>query len=124
MNIILTDSLKYCPEIPGRTLVNFKSIKKFQNDFNVVAAVCTRGMAKRLLLYNFPNLKVIQLFSAGYDGIDLGLIKRKSITLCNAANIYNIGMSEFVVFAILMRAKRFHKSLKIIVFDHFGITII
>lgn len=112
MNIILTDSLKYCPEIPGRTLVNFKSIKKFQNDFNVVAAVCTRGMAKRLLLYNFPNLKVIQLFSAGYDGIDLGLVKSKGITLCNAANIYNIGMSEFVVFAILMRAKRFHKSLK------------
>ena len=112
MSIIITDSFKYCPELPGRTLVNFKSIKKIENDLNVIAAVCTRGMANHILKHNFPNLKFIQLFSAGYDGIDLNIVKNKGITLCNAANIYNIGMSEFVVYAMLMRAKRYHKSIK------------
>ena len=112
MSIVLTDSLKYSPEFPERTLVNNKTIKSFEGNPDVIAAFCSRGMAKIVLGLNFPNLKVIQLFSAGYDGIDLDLVKRKGITLCNAANVYNICMAEFVVYAMLMRAKRYHKSIK------------
>ena len=55
---------------------------------------------------------MIQLFSAGYDGIDLNLVKQKRITLCNAANVYNLGMAEFVVYGMLRRAKRYHRSIK------------
>ena len=110
--IVLTDSLKYCPEFAERTLVSFKTIADFENNPDVTAAFCSRAMARKILELDFPNLKLIQLFSAGYDGIDLELVKEKGITLCNAANVYNIGMAEFVVYAMLMAAKRYHRSLK------------
>lgn len=112
MAIILTDSFKYCPEFPDRVLATLKDLSSFEGNTEVVAAFCTRGMAQRLLSVNLPNLKVIQLFSAGYDGIDLDLVRKKGITLCNAADVYNIGMAEFVVYAMLMRAKRYHSSIK------------
>ena len=112
MSIIFTDSLKYCPEFSGRTLITPKTVSSFEGNTEVIAAFCTRGMAKILLKKNFPNLKVIQLFSAGYDGIDLELVKQKGITLCNAANVYNIGMAEFVVYGMLASAKKYHSSIK------------
>ena len=112
MAIILTDSFKYCPEFPERVLATPKTLSSFEGNTEVVAAFCTRGMAQRLLSVNLPNLKVIQLFSAGYDGIDLDMVRKKGITLCNAADVYNIGMAEFVVYAMLMRAKRYHRSIK------------
>lgn len=112
MAIILTDSFKYCPEFPERLLATSKALSSFDGNTAVVAAFCTRGMAQRLLSVNLPNLKVIQLFSAGYDGIDLEIVRKKGITLCNAADVYNIGMAEFVVYAMLMQAKRYHRGLK------------
>lgn len=110
--IVITDSLKYCPDFAERTLVTAKTLKDFEDNADIKAAFCSRGMAKKILECDFPNLKLIQLFSAGYDGIDLQKVKEKGITLCNAANVYNIGMAEFVVYAMLMAAKRYHKSLK------------
>lgn len=54
---------------------------------------------------NIPNLKVIQLFSAGFDNINTKLLQSKGIHLCNAANVYNVGMTEFVVYALVFRKK-------------------
>ena len=112
MSLVLTDSLKYCPDFSGRTLITPKTVTSYEGNSEVVAAFCSRGMAKRLLEVDFPNLKVIQLFSAGYDGIDLDLVKKKGITLCNAANVYNIGMAEFVVYGMLISAKKYHRNIK------------
>lgn len=112
MAIILTDSFKYCPEFPERVLATPKTLSSFEGNPDVIAAFCSRGMAIILLEKDFPNLKVIQLFSAGYDGIDLELVKQKGITLCNAANVYNIGMAEFVVYGMLASAKKYHRSIK------------
>ena len=112
MAIILTDSFKYCPEFPERVLATSKTLSSFEGNTAVVAAFCTRGMAQRLLFVNLPNLKVIQLFSAGYDGIDLEMVRKKGITLCNAADVYNIGMAEFVVYGMLASAKKYHRSIK------------
>ena len=76
------------------------------------ALICSRDVAQIAQHMNIPNLKVIQLFSAGFDNIDPMLLKSKGIHLCNAANVYNIGMAEFVVYAMLMRAKRYNHSIK------------
>lgn len=110
--IVLTDSSKYCPEFPERVVTRIKDTDKFSGNKEVVAVFGSRAMAMKVLSMDLPNLRVIQLFSAGYDGIDLDLVKRKGITLCNAANIYNYGMAEFVVYAMLRRAKRYHRSIK------------
>lgn len=110
--IILTDSSKYCPDFPERVVTTIKDADKYSENNEVVAVFGSRAMAIKVLSMDLPNLKVIQLFSAGYDGIDLDLVKRKGIILCNAANVYNYGMAEFVVYAMLRRAKRYHKSIK------------
>lgn len=110
--IILTDSSKYCPKFAERTVVKIGDAAQYVGNTDVVAAFCSRAMAIQLLQLDIPNLKVIQLFSAGYDGIDLELVKKKGITLCNAADVYNLGMAEFVVYGMLRRAKRYHRSIK------------
>lgn len=112
MSIVLTDSGKYCPEFKDRTVVSVKKVEEYDNSGEVVAIVGSRAMAIKALGMNLPNLKYIQLFSAGYDGIDTETVRKKGITLCNAANVYNIGMAEFVVYSMLMRAKRYHRSIK------------
>lgn len=112
MGIVLTDSGKYCPDFPGRMVISQGSLSSLEGNADVIAAFCSRGMARMLLSKDFPSLKVIQLFSAGYDGLDLELVKKKGITLCNAANVYNIGMAEFVVYSMLASAKKYHRSIK------------
>lgn len=110
--IVLTDSSKYCPEFPERVVTKIKDADKYSGNNDVVAVFGSRALAIKVLSMDLPNLKVIQLFSAGYDGIDLDHVKQKGITLCNAANVYNYGMAEFVVYAMLRRAKRYHRSIK------------
>ncbi len=52
-------------------------------------------------LSKLPNLKWIQLLSAGYDGTDFSLLKRHGIVFTNAKDIYHISMSEDVITKIL-----------------------
>ncbi len=75
-------------------------------------AIASRAFARHLLATNTPKLKYIQLTSAGFEGVDLTIAKEKGITVCNAANVYNVGMAEFIVYAMLMRAKRYNRSIK------------
>lgn len=56
------------------------------------------------ILDRFPNLKWVQLLSAGYDHIDLNYLKKRNITLTNARGIYSIPIAEDVVFKILMNS--------------------
>ena len=109
MKIILTSDLRKCPNIEGVRVVNADTIKNYEGNPEVEALICSRDVAQTCQHMNLPNLKLIQLFSAGYDGIDPKLLKSKGVTLCNAANVYNVGMAEFVVYSMLMsevRARR------------------
>ena len=75
-------------------------------------AIASRAFARHLLATYTPRLKYIQLTSAGFEGVDLTVAKDKGIIVCNAANVYNVGMAEFVVFGMLMHAKRYNRSIK------------
>lgn len=87
---------------------NQTTIYKEQLDY----AICSRALASKLIEGEFKALKVIQLTSAGFDGVDVKKAAEKGIKIANAANVYNVGMAEFVVYAMLMCAKRYHKSAK------------
>lgn len=109
--MILCSDRRKCPQLEGLKMVNVETIKQYEDNTDVEALICSRDVAQVAQHMNIPNLKVIQLFSAGFDGIDPQLLQSKGIHLCNAANVYNTGMAEFVVYVMLMRAKRYHKSL-------------
>ena len=110
--MILCSDRRKCPLLEGLQMVNADTIKQYEGNIEVEALICSRDVAQVAQHMTIPNLKVIQLFSAGFDNIDPNLLQSKGIHLCNAANVYNTGMAEFVVYAMLMRAKRYHKSLK------------
>lgn len=112
MGLVLTSDIRKCPEIENYAVVSAKTIAQYAGRQDVEALVCSRDVAQVCQHLDIPGLKLIQLFSAGFDNIDVLLLKSKGIRLCNAANVYNTGMAEFVVYAMLMRAKRYHKSLK------------
>ena len=53
-------------------------------------------------LKKLPNLKWIQLLSAGYDGTDFGLLKKHGIIYTNAKDIYHISIAEDVLTKMLV----------------------
>lgn len=112
MGTVLISDIRKCPDIENAIEVSPKTISEYEGKSDVNALVCSRDVAQICQHLDFPGLKMIQLFSAGVDNIDLEILKSKGIHLCNAANVYNTGMAEFVVYAMLMKAKRYHKSLK------------
>ena len=112
MSIILTSDIRKCPSIEGINLVDAVTIKQYEGNKDVVALVCSRDVAQVCQHLHIPNLKLIQLFSAGFDHIDPQLLHSKGVQLCNAADVYNVGMAEFIVYAMLMRAKRYNRSIK------------
>lgn len=112
MGIILTSDLSKCPELNNIEEVTPKSIRGYVGRTDIDALICSRDVAQVCQHLDIPSLKMVQLFSAGFDDIDPTLFASKGIHLCNAANVYNVGMAEFVVYAMLMKAKRYHRSIK------------
>lgn len=112
MKLILTSDIRKCPFIENLKVVDATTIKQYEGNKDVVALVCSRDVAQVCQHMHMPNLKLIQLFSAGFDHIDPQLLHSKGVQLCNAANVYNVGMAEFIVYAMLMRAKRYNHSIK------------
>lgn len=53
----------------------------------------------------FPNLKTIQLLSAGLDRVPLDYIREKGIGLFNARGVYSIPMAEFAMAGVLQLYK-------------------
>ena len=116
MKLILTDIPKYCPnDIPdGYCLrqVDTRSVKEYDGNDDVEVVLCSRSLAASLKGIHLPSCRLVQLFSVGYDDIDLSYFKHKQIPLCNASGIYDNALAEYVVYAMLLYAKRFHRSLK------------
>ena len=63
-----------------------------------------------LFLYHpielFPNLRFIQLTSAGYDRVDMEYVKAHDIEIHNARGVYSIPMAEFALAGVLQLYKQ------------------
>ena len=116
MKLILTDDKRNIPDgMPSDyqlQAVDRNSIKQFDDNGDVEVVLCSRALARELQLIKLPACKLVQLFSVGYDDIDLNYYKNNGIPLCNASGIYDNVLAEYVVYAMLLYAKRFNKSIK------------
>lgn len=54
----------------------------------------------------FPNLRFIQLTSAGYDRVDMDYVRAHNIEIHNAKGVYSIPMAEFAVAGVLQLYKQ------------------
>lgn len=75
-------------------------------DYDWVEGAICNGLFLHHPISSFPNLKYIQLTSAGFDRVDLEEIKKRKIEIHNAKGVYSTPMAEFVVAGVLSFYKR------------------
>jgi phosphoglycerate dehydrogenase-like enzyme len=69
-----------------------------KNEIDVIVGITP---AQTMDLDQFPNLKMIQLPSAGYDQIPLSELRKRNVILANASGVYSIPIAEWVIGKIL-----------------------
>ena len=71
-----------------------------------VEGVICNGLFLHHSIESFPNLRYIQLTSAGYDRVPMDYIQTHSIEIHNARGVYSIPMAEFAVAGVLQLYKQ------------------
>lgn len=90
---------------------------------DVELAVFQPFYANKTFLDRMPNLKAVQVTSAGYDRVDTDELKRRNIILCNTRGVMSISIAEDVFAKILFfsrRIRRVEEDKKNHVWDMFG----
>lgn len=72
-----------------------------------VEGVIGNGLFLHHPIEKFPNLKYIQLTSAGFDRVPVDHIARNGIEIHNARGVYSIPMAEYAVGGVLQIYKQF-----------------
>ena len=71
-----------------------------------VEGVIGNGLFLHHPIESFPNLRYIQLTSAGFDRVPMDYVRSKGIEIHNARGVYSVPMAEFVLASILERYKK------------------
>lgn len=71
----------------------------------VEGAICN-GLFLYHPIGQFPNLRFIQLTSAGFDRVDMNYVAERGIEIHNARGVYSIPMAEFAVSGVLQLYKQ------------------
>lgn len=80
-----------------------------------IEGIICNGLFLYYPLSTFPNLRFIQLISAGYDRVDMSEVIDREIKICNAKNVYSIPMAEYAVWGVLelyKHARSFYQKQK------------
>lgn len=72
-----------------------------------VEGVVCNGLFLHHPLACFPNLKYIQLTSAGFDRVPMEEVSRRGITVRNARGVYSAPMAEYALGGVLQLYKQF-----------------
>lgn len=113
MQIVLSDKDLKQEDLPEGVLVkriSYESIDTYEHNQNVVVISGSRAMAIKAANMNFPNLKLFQLTSAGFDGVPNDVYAKKGIAVANAGSVYSVPIAETVVFGILTMAKKLRNN--------------
>ena len=74
-----------------------------------VEGVICNGLFLHHPIDAFPNLRYIQLTSAGFDRVPMDEIQRRGIQIHNARGVYSIPMAEFAVAGVLALYKGLYR---------------
>lgn len=75
-------------------------------DADWVEGVICNGLFLHHPIEGFPNLRYIQLTSAGFDRVPMDYIKAHGIEIHNARGVYSVPMAEFAVAGVLQLYKQ------------------
>lgn len=85
-------------------------LKGYSGSDEVVALCGSRAMVIAAEKMEFPSMKIVQLTSAGFDGVPLAQYAKRGVPVCNAGGVYSAPMAETIVFGMLQFAKRYRKN--------------
>ena len=113
MNLLITGAWndgKYCIEkikAMGHQVV----FMQYEKDalpcaYDWVEGVVCNGLFISHPIENFPNLRYIQLTSAGFDRVDMDYVTAHGIEIHNARGVYSIPMAEFAICGVLQLYKQ------------------
>ena len=74
--------------------------------YDWVEGVVCNGLFLSHPIENFPNLRYIQLTSAGFDRVDMDYVAAHGIEIHNARGVYSIPMAEFALCGVLQLYKQ------------------
>jgi D-2-hydroxyacid dehydrogenase (NADP+) len=87
------------------------SYEAFPDPQSVTILIARQGKVNDLLR-NFPNIKWLQLLNAGYEKVDLDLLKTRGITFTNARSVYCKTIAEDVFAKILFLSRNYLVHIK------------
>ena len=85
-------------------------IRRLEGDSSLVAIVCSRALARTVVGLEIPGLRLVQLTSAGYDGVPLDEYSKRGVMVANAGDVYTTPIAEMVMYGILQMAKRYRRN--------------
>lgn len=77
-----------------------------ENKEEVNFLVVRQGIVNKIL-QDYPNVKWLQLLNAGFEKVDLELLKSRGIVFTNARSVYCATIAEDVITKILVLARRY-----------------
>lgn len=90
--------------------IGIGDLAKYEDNPDVAVIVGSRAMANAASKVNLPGLKLVQLTSAGFDGVPIEQYQGKRIPVANAGSVYSAPIAETVILSMLLMAKRLHKN--------------
>ena len=112
--LVLTDKklneTEFSKDVKVIKLNSCAELKNYSGSADVVALCGSRAMAITAEKMDFPSMKLVQLTSAGFDGVPLAEYAKRGIPVCNAGSVYSAPMAETIVFGMLQFAKRYRKN--------------
>ena len=107
MHLLITgawqDAQRHIPELAKRHEIVFLQQERdaLPCDPAWVEGVICNGLFLYHPIERFPNLRYIQLTSAGYDRVPMETVREKGIEIHNARGVYSVPMAEFAVAGVL-----------------------
>ena len=113
MNLLITGAWQqakaYIPTIEGMGhQVRFMQYEKDELPcaYEWVEGIIGNGIFLSHHIEKFPNLRYIQLTSAGFDRVPMAYVQAHGIEIHNARGVYSIPMAEFAVAGVLTLYKQ------------------
>lgn len=113
MNLLVTgafhcteEQLKRIESLGCNILFQQNESDQIPDEFKRADAVICNGLFLYHNIDEFPNLKLIQLTSAGLDRVPIDKIKERNIKLFNARGVYSVPMAEFALSGVLSLYKK------------------
>src|SRR5690554_314507 len=91
---------------------NVKFETEVEHSYDAEVMVVEPYFVKEENIKNYPNLKWIQSYRAGFDTVDFSILEKQNITFSNAKDIYSIAIAEDVIAKILVLNRNVRTYLK------------